>query len=81
MMVSSAGTQQCNVFDPRSKYALTIAKCETMAVIRTDSLFFNPLQHIIRDNIREKQASVDYESALQEYERVLQLRCLMELGR
>lgn len=69
--------------------------CDTMAAISQDSLYFDPLQQI-KDSIREKLSSDDYESALQEFERALQasstcdrdpgviqglLRCLIELGR
>ncbi len=69
--------------------------CETMAAIGQDALNFEPLQQL-RDSIREKLSSDDYELALQEFERALQasttddrdpsvveglLRCLMQLGR
>jgi serine/threonine-protein kinase ATR len=70
--------------------------CATMVAIGQDSLVFNPVQRI-QDNIRQKEALGDYESALQDYERLLQagasqdirddtfvngsLRCLLELGR
>lgn len=68
---------------------------ETMAAIGKESVFFDPLQQM-KDSIREKEASDDYESAIQEYERALQLPgkeehdhvlekgslfCLLELGR
>lgn len=70
--------------------------CATMVAIGRESLVFNPVAQL-HDNIRQKEASGDYESALQDYERVLQaskmeldvekryihgsLRCLLELGR
>jgi hypothetical protein len=70
--------------------------CATMVAIGQESLACNPVQRI-QDNIRQKEASGDYESALQDYERILQvsipqedrherfvsgsLRCLLELGR
>ena len=68
--------------------------CATMLAIGQES--FNPIQRI-QDNIRQKEASGNFEAALQDYERVLQasttdedrhdrflsgsLRCLLELGR
>ena len=80
--------------DLMKKVLARLDDCETMAAIGKDSLFFNPLQQI-RDSIREREASEDYETAFQAYERALQasdprdrdssfiegsLRCLMELG-
>jgi serine/threonine-protein kinase ATR len=68
--------------------------CETMASIGEDFLIGNPLQQV-RDSIRRKEASGDFEGALQDYERALQLQnvenrdsslqsgiltCLLELG-
>ena len=68
--------------------------CATMLAIGQES--FIPIQRI-HDNIRQKEASGNFEAALQDYERVLQastteedrhdryysgsLRCLLELGR
>jgi hypothetical protein len=68
--------------------------CETMAAIGGDSFIVNPLLQV-RDSIRRKEASGDFEGALQDYERALQLegvesrdpslekgilQCLLELG-
>eukprot|EP00934_Nitzschia_sp_Nitz4_P002344 Nitzschia sp. Nitz4//scaffold9_size221794//64787//75082//NITZ4_001337-RA/size221794-augustus-gene-0.161-mRNA-1//-1//CDS//3329560974//2344//frame0 len=68
---------------------------ETMMAIGRSSSLFNQARYI-QDNIKAKEAVSDFESAIQEYERALQiphdklsrklletgsLRCLLELGR
>eukprot|EP00980_Cylindrotheca_fusiformis_P025541 scaffold14008_cov124-Cylindrotheca_fusiformis.AAC.9 len=68
--------------------------CDTMAAIGGDSFAINPVLQV-RDSIRQKEASGDYEGALRDYERALQLQtggnrdpslekgilqCLLELG-
>jgi hypothetical protein len=69
--------------------------CETMAAVGKDHVLIDPLLQV-RDSIRQREASGDFESALQDYERALQvqgaenrdpnlesgaLQCLLELGR
>lgn len=68
--------------------------CETMVSIGGNALVTNPILQV-RDSIRQKEASGDFEGALRDYERALQLEsvesrgadlengvltCLLELG-
>jgi serine/threonine-protein kinase ATR len=87
-------TSQTVNLDLMKNVLVALDDCETMTSIGDDSVLTNPSLQV-RDSIRQKEAAGDFEGALQDYERLLQveratnrdpklergaLHCLLELG-